>query len=128
MSHEVAYPRSQQSLRKKNPLRTRLNAIAAAVIVGLGLTACGGWLADWLRTLSEGVMQPDSRKLVLALNRLVPVSSARAAPMRFAKARRVADLRASDGVGVSADLDAPSGSNTVAQELASRGFSIPGYY
>jgi hypothetical protein len=37
-------------------------------------------------------------------------------------------LSAGEGVGVSADLDAPSGSNTVAQELTSRGFSIPGYY
>ena len=37
-------------------------------------------------------------------------------------------LSAGEGVGVLADLDTPSGSNTVAQELADRGFSIPGYY
>ena len=123
-------------------MRTRLNAIAAAVIVGLGVTACGGGssgtdantgtsttqpsevypiglaiaspgsvlasnaavtaslegaspqarLADWFHTLSDGVMQGDSRKLALALNSLLPVSSARAAPMRFAEARLVADL------------------------------------
>ena len=37
-------------------------------------------------------------------------------------------VAANEGVGTAADLDAPSGSNTVQQEIESRGFAVPNLF